>query len=211
MLNKADLSSRLNAIDHLLGLERETREIAAKFKVNFKLSPVSIREHLLTCEEEDVNPWDDKEFFLLSMRSLGLQYPGDFLSKLESDFIIEGYDLERRQIFRNMRFMELSSYSLTEMLSNEWTSLFERPAEVTDMMLQYERDLFKDNRTLELSIPKHLIRELRSSQPQLCEVEHKYFAPLYSGPNRPGGGLSVCRGRVVDANLDVYRENVTFI
>ena len=165
-----------------------------------------------TCVEENVDPFDDREFFRLSMREMKLSYPADFLKRIKSEDIIEAYDMNRHQIFRNMRFMEASSYSLTEMLSQEWPTLFERSSQITALIIKAtEQDMWSANTIIDSNIPKHFIRELLSREPQVCEIQHKFFAPLFSGPNQPAGILSVCQGRVLSQLADVHIDNLTFI
>ena len=164
------------------------------------------------CIIEDVSPWDDLKFLKLCVRQMGLNFASDFEQLISSDYIIEGYDMNRRQIFRNMRFMETTNYSLIELLSHDWPMLFHREKWVTDaIMKQAEQDLWSNNQTIRSQVPKHTIRELLCAPAQACEVHHKYFVPLYSGPGRPGGVLSVCVARSLDANVGVSHDNVTFL
>ncbi len=234
MSRTAELASKQSLIEGLIALEARIAGKAAACKVHFRRSPADLPRRLALLEgaaldhllvnlgdfersidlaaSAGVDLWDDVEFFRLSMSALGLSFPSDFIGKLGPEDVIEAYDLQRRQIFRNMRFMEMSSYSLLEMLSSDWTQLFERSGQITELLIQWsEKILWTENKTLELDIPKHVIRELRSCEPQACEVRQKYFAPLFSGPNKPGGALSVCEARVLAAKLDIARDNVTFV
>jgi hypothetical protein len=222
------------AINRLFTLEQRLIVLARTFRVSLRPSPTTLRAHLTTlslstldgiyaalfsllrsfeiCAEEGTNPWDDRDFFQLSMQALGYSFPPDFLDYLEPDDIIEGYDLSGRQIFRNMRFMEVSSYSLTEVLSLHWQVLFDRSTQITDIiMAAIEKTMFVEQRVVVADIPKHFIRELRSSQPLVAEIQHRYFAPLFNGPNKPAGFLGVCKGHVLDAELNIRRDNLAFI
>lgn len=224
----------IKSIDRLLRLEQNVADQALRLNVRFNVSPDSIRDRLTTlspdtishifrsfehldqvfgiCMDTGLDVWNDKEFFKLSMRALKLSFPSDVMDKMGSEDIIEAYDMQRRQVFRNMRFMESSSYSLTEIFAYEWPELFERSMLITRQLIEAsERVVWDENRTIPSLVPKHLIRELRSQSPQACEVEHKYFAPLFSGPGRPGGILSICSGRPVEVDILKKSENVTFI
>lgn len=221
--------------EQLLLLESQIAARARSFGVEFKRSGPATARHLLTlpakhradlktsleklntdfvlCAQEDVDPWDDKKFWQLSMRNLGVSYPGDLIDRMGPDDVVEAYDLDRRQIFRNMRFMEATSYSLLEVLSYEWPVLFERSRAITEQIMRIgEHIVWSENRIVEVAhIPEHYIREIRSSQPQVCRVQHKYIAPLFCGPDQPFGAMSICRGEVIIPSLDTKADNVAFI
>lgn len=176
-------------------------------------------EHALTnlqhifkvCSSEQVDVWNDKEFFKISMREMGISYPPDFPDKTKEGYIIEAYDLERRQIFRNMLFMQASSYSLLEVLSFEWPLLYDRASSITDLIISHtEEIIWNANSTVPAKIPPHFIRELRSTTPQVCEVHFECFAPLFSGPNQPSGFVAACSGRVI-SDIDIGKDNLTFV
>lgn len=164
------------------------------------------------CAQENVDPWDDLKFLKLSMRSLGLTYASDFSNLIGAEDIVEGYDMNRRQNFRNLRFMEITNYSLIQLMSHDWPMLFHRAKEVTDILMQQaEQDLWSGNETIKSVAPRHVIRELLCTPAQACEVFHKYFVPLYSGPNSPGGVLSVCEGKTLDIEVSVDAERIAFL
>ncbi len=120
--------------------------------------------------------------------------------------------MNRLQIFRNMRFMEISTYSLLEVLSYEWPQLFERSSHITQLIIkQTEKDMWSTNKVIESQIPKHFLRETLSGSPQVLEAQHRLFAPLFSGPGKPGGMLSVGTVRSVVTNVDVATDKITFI
>lgn len=163
-----------------------------------------VLETFRICASEGLDPWDDKHFFRLSMRGMGLTYPADFLDHVGDGDLVEGYDMNRFQIFRNMRFMEKSSYSLLDMLSYDWPLLFERSTAITSKMISYcDEILWAANKTIRFDIPRHYIRELRSEEKQMVEVEFQALSPLFAGPNRPFGIVGTCQVRPVDVTSPV--------
>jgi hypothetical protein len=159
--------------------------------------------------ETGVDPRNDAAFLVLAMREMRLKFPSDFLDILRPKEVVEAYDMNRRQIFRNLHFLEISSYSLLELLSYDWPMLFQRDAEITELIIrQAEQDMWAANYVIRAEVPVHYIRELLCEKPQVCEVQQLYFAPLFAGPNKPGGALSVCAGRSLGP---VDRENLSFI
>lgn len=156
-----------------------------------------------TCASEDADPWDDKHFFRISMRGMGLTFPADFLDHVGEEDLIEGYDMNRFQIFRNMRFMEKSSYSLLDMLSYDWPMLFERSSAITQKMISYcDEILWAANKTIRFDIPRHYIRELRSTEKQMMEVDFQALSPLFAGPDRPFGLVGTCRVHLLESSQE---------
>ncbi len=212
----ATLNSRL--IDRLFALEGELRVMARRFNLELNPTPDHLRERLqhfhfasllriesnlqalhrvwLKCEIESVDPWNDVEFLTLSMRSLGLSFPQDFTTKMRTEDLVEGYDQDRYQVFRNMRFMETSSYSLMEIQSYEWPELFHREHKITESLLKYsDTVLWENNCTVALNIPEHSICEIKTKSSQVCTVQFRHMAPLFFGPNRRFGVLVSCRAK----------------
>lgn len=227
-LNKAKLISDLFQVEATLGTQ------LAALKCRFIKSPARIRARLETMAQESlsslyenlsaysgalklakdsgVDPWDDTAFLTLTMRHLGLSFPNGFLDVLRPKHVVEAYDMHRRQIFRNLYFMEISNYSLLEVLSYDWPMLFHRDSDVTDIIIrQGEQDMWTMNRVIRAEVPIHYIRELLSEEPQICEVQQQFFAPLFSGPNSPGGGLVISSARPIGADKSVDRENLSFL
>lgn len=208
-------------IAELIRLEKELNAVATDFGLSLKSSPQSTFIHLSnssaqhvqnvtdqvahtvaafkTCAVENVDAWDDVEFFQISMRRMGLSFPSDFLNNVTQGDCIEGYDMSRFQIFRNLPFMEKSSYSLVDMLSYEWPLLFDRSMVITEQMMSFcDEILWKANRTIAFNIPRHYVRELQSSERQVLDVTFKYLSPLFSGPNKPFGILGTCQVRPIN-------------
>lgn len=225
LLNKSE-------IQNLLRLEDKLHKVAATYNLTLKSTPAECYAFLAqgpaellskvtneiarliqtfeVCAVEDVNPWNDQEFFTISMRRMGLTYAGDFLDHVRDEDLVEGYDLHRFQIFRNLRFMERSSYSLVEVLSFEWPVLYERSSAITNQLMSYcDEILWQANRTIRFDIPLHYIRELRSVERQVLEVEFKYLSPLFSGPNQPFGILASCNANPIDVTNPI--DKLSFV
>jgi hypothetical protein len=219
-------------IEKLLRLERVLVDQVSFFGLRLPLAPAAVGEalkqtspdhltlvekHLISaydvfriCAAEKIDPWNDREFFVLSMRSLGLTYPSDFLSKISDDDVIEAYDMNRFQVFRNMRFMEKTGYSLLEIMTYEWPLLFDRSTAITNQMINYcDEILWTANKTIAFNIPSHYLRELRSPDEQLFEINFRYLSPLFSGPDKPYGLVGTCKVQVLESTQQ--KDNLAFV
>lgn len=226
-------AAQKDSVIKLLSMEKTLIESAARLNLTLKRSSLpTLFEHLKTlspiavtailenmstlhgifeyCYNEDVDAWDDRQFFALSMRAMGLTAPPDFMDYVGKEDIVEGYNMNRLQVFRNMRFMETSSYSLLEILSYEWPLLFDRPSVITDQIIGYcDEILWAANKTISLEVPEHFIREIRSRERRVCVVNFKYLAPIFAGPNKPYGMLGTCSARVVE--IEQRADNISFV
>lgn len=210
--------------DDLMALEEQLADRGKDFCFRVNRTPMRLIDHLHTsvpigrlegiagslrnmiyalgvCEEKDINPWDEREFFHISMQAMGISYPLDMLKKVEKEDLIEAYDADRLQIFRNLRFMETSAYSLIEVSSQSWPELFKRSSAITEAMISWsDEKLWERNSVVPFTIPEHYIKEYMASSPQVIHIQFKYMAPLFQGPNRPYGFACSCRAQIVDAH-----------
>ena len=232
MIESARLDDKRTLVRSLLQLEDAVLKRLAGLGVSSRRSSAGIRDHLLSLETvvlgrieskliaflraldmtetEGIDPFDDKKFLQLSMRQIGVSFPLDLLEKMTTEDLIEGYDGDRMQVFRNLRFMETSSYSLLEILSHDWPTLFNRSSAITDHLISYSDEiLWANNRTIDLAVPTHYIQERRALDPQVLEIEFRHLAPLYTGPGRPFGFIATCRARVVETKA--MRSELSFI
>ncbi|HWU41863.1 MAG TPA: hypothetical protein VN132_00455 [Bdellovibrio sp.] len=169
----------------------------------------SLLDVFAICTKEGLDPWDSRVLFRLCMRILQVSYPADTLDQIQSEDLVEAYDLNRLQVFRNLRFMHMSNYSLLEILSIEWPLLFDRAQAITDNMITFcDETLWIKNRTIPFDIPAHYMRELRSIERGLFEVRFKTLSPLFSGPERPFGIVGTYHCRVLDSEQG---SNLAFI
>jgi len=221
-----------NPSDHLLAIENQLVMAAKHFRLELKRSPFTMKAHLAKlgerhlaeigvhlesvlktfhiCSSENIDPWDDREFFRLSMRTMGLTFPKDFTDHIRTSDLIEGYNMNRLQIFRNMRFMEISGYSLLEILSMEWTVLYDRPRAITERMISLcDNVLWEANRTIVFDVPAHYIRELRSIDRNVYEIKFKHLTPLFIGPNQPFGMLGTSSIEFI--GRETNSDNLSFI
>lgn len=66
-------------------------------------------------------------------------FPSDLFDHITSDHIVEIYDFNNIQIFRNLRFFDATSYSLEELLCRPWVDIFSRKdnsqiSKITDVL-----------------------------------------------------------------------------
>lgn len=116
-------------------------------------------------------------------RRLGVVFSDDLLARVSEDDIVEIYTADLIQIYRSFRFFGLCSYSLTDLLSNEWFDLYERSVVINNYLFEAGKALME--RTYDLSpinlshIPIHLMREKISTEKRSFQIQFKEMYPVY--------------------------------
>jgi hypothetical protein len=130
-------------------------------------------------------------------RRLGLIFSENLFDYIQSGDIIEIYNMEFKQIYRNLALFDICSYSLIELLSYEFYELYERSAQVNDFIIKGVHELL--NRPFSLDpipldhIPRHLMREKFSVEKVTSHIEFKWLFPIYKWPNEFAGVLCTQR------------------
>lgn len=136
-----------------------------------------------------------------ALKYFGMIPPSDFFDKFESDDVIQIYSIDNLHLFANFRFFELCSYTLEQVYSMPWASLWERDANSLEMMHRtLQATMAPDNNdVVMLNEPAHRVRELAS--PFKFEIDYtiKCCAPLKSKISHQRAGYIVLeRGRVLN-------------
>jgi hypothetical protein len=148
---------------------------------------------------DQVDLWNTSNLMKLTFRELKLQYSQDFLSTIELDDVVDGYDLNNHQIFRNLRFMEICSYDLHDVLSFDWPILFERSQVVTNQIMECVTEVIETGRTVSMDhIPAHYMKEHRSTDRQLFRVKFRHMGPIFAGVGRPAGFLASSKAELIE-------------
>jgi hypothetical protein len=138
--------------------------------------------------EEGENIRDDKALLWRTITKLGLRPCSDLMEHIEKNDVVEIYDKNYVQLYRNLRFFELCSYTLLELLTNEWFMLYRRPASITTAMIASVDDVMSGKwRTTKVNveIPEHFLEEIFSEECNVFKVTQKIQSPLFGKNNSP--------------------------
>lgn len=135
----------------------------------------------------------------------------NFESLIEDGDIIEAYDLTGTQLFRTYEFFAICSYSLYELVTENWPELYERPQLTIQIMMSEWRKILESGQPgpHRLNVPKHILKELRGDRNHI-ECELKYGWIMYDENNTPVGVLDTIRGKVVpnpDRKVVLFRNH----
>lgn len=141
----------------------------------------------------------------------------DFWDHLEKDDVVEIYNLENIQLFRSFNFFNISSYSLLDLLINEWFVLYERPSHVVESFMGLYQDLIEGRMTkaTKVNVPAHITKEIYDDSTQFnfktssILLKPGYAAPLYDEDNILKGFIFTFQGKIVGHDSDV--DNIAII
>ncbi len=147
---------------------------ACKFFLEECASDQKIRDSVGSTAFERTSLW--KIFGLF-----GLYPPHDLLDKIEGDDVIEIYDRNFHQLYRNWRFIELCSYSIADVNTFEFAELYDRPTHITDQLVQLGLQVLNGevDETKKVTVDSHILREKFSEDRLSFRIEQGIVAPLH--------------------------------
>lgn len=119
--------------------------------------------------------------FLWNMlKEMGYVPHSEMFGVLEDQDIVEIYDNSLIQVFRNLRFFEICSYSLVELLTYEFPELYYREDSITQRLLKQVFSLLNEEqfKVLKADAPLHRVQETFSDHKNEYFIRQKYIAPL---------------------------------
>ncbi len=131
----------------------------------------------------------EKHFVEAALKFYDLKLRDDFWKTVEPHDILEIYNDEGIQVFRTFNFFTSSSYSLTDLLVNEWYVLWERPKFVLKRIFEYSNGILSGEMkgVIKMDIPKHVVKEISSASEELVGftprstlVEFRHICALFN-------------------------------
>jgi hypothetical protein len=123
---------------------------------------------------------DEVTYISIALKKFGLTFRDSrFLETIEQGDIIEIYNSEGIQIYRNFEFFDKCSYSLLDLLSHEWNVLYERSQTMTDAILSRVYQVIQNSTGTEgFGIEDHTLREKFHPTGKIFRMRLKYISPL---------------------------------
>lgn len=133
------------------------------------------------------SPKDTKRFIWRIIKKMQLIPPSDMMNYIEDDDIVELYFADEIQFFRNFRFMELTSYTMEELLCRPWFKLASRPwrpmLKMFRVALRFKLGRLRER--MAWNIPEHVLQEINTAECLRLSIQLKYLIPLYDGHSYP--------------------------
>ncbi len=194
-------SYRDSSVIHFNSLEQTQRETI--FRQFQKYSDL--------CAEVDSQDFSfraSKELTARILKKIGVVAPVNFFDTLDQGDIVEIYDANGVQVFRNFDFYEHCTYTLLDLVSYPWYELLERHESITGIIGGHIQTIMGNcNETVPSTVPVHSMREIFSEEKRMFYSKFKYFAPLFSGPGKKTG--FICSGAL--SHIPEAHDNVVFM
>jgi len=98
------------------------------------------------------------------------------------------------------------SYSLLDLICNEWFVLYERPQQVIDAMIKCSENVIKHGQgTLPFTAPDHIVKEHYLNAKKAFKVKLKYICPLEDRSGKSVAVLTTLRAEVISEGTDVSK------
>lgn len=160
--------------------------------------------------ESPAGDYPERRYVEEALKMYGLELEDDFWKKLEKDDVIEVYSVENIQLFRTFNFFKISSYSLLDLLTNEWFHLWERPSFVLDGLIQAATEIVEGRmkKTTQMPVARHIVKEIYNDDSinfscSSVLVEPGMICPLYAqGTKKVKGFIFSLRGQVIGYDND---------
>lgn len=139
-------------------------------------------------------PTYNKEIKCLDMalKKFNLTPKDDCQQYLTKGDIVEIYSAEGVQLYRNFEFFKNCSYSLMDVITNEWFVLYERPQQIIDTMINICSQVLKSGKeTVQYAVPEHILRERYLNAKRAFKIVSKYISPLVDSNGQTTAVLTV--------------------
>lgn len=126
-----------------------------------------------TLQESKVLVWN-------MLKRLNFFPTDDILSKIKDNHIVEIYNSQNIQIFRNLSFFKVCSYSLDEILCIPWWKLYHREDKISQEIFKFGSQVLSGeiNHSVCPEIPTHILTEIASTSNYKMEVDIDFLSSL---------------------------------
>lgn len=121
---------------------------------------------------------DTKSMMEFTARHLNFSVPDEFISKIASQDIVEVFNYDNIQLYRNMNFFKISDYTVDDFFGTSWDKLYERAQSVTDKLIFKVGEATRKGQCIPFDIDPHYMREYATENRKIVKVNLKFVAPL---------------------------------
>ncbi|RYZ93644.1 MAG: hypothetical protein EOP06_00310 [Proteobacteria bacterium] len=163
----------------------------------------SLNKYVSICESvlaEGQRLASSQTFTWRAMRELGYVPSYDLFSIIDDQDIVEFYDLKNIQVFRNLNFFRVCSYSLEDLYARPWHELFVREEQqVTNSIFEVVAELVAGKRpaVVNTKIGTQIIRETQSVRKYSLRADVHHLGLLVDRFDNPAGIAAVERAEVL--------------
>lgn len=143
---------------------------------------------------------DTRMLLWCSLRHFGLIPSSELMATITDDMVVELYSSEGIQLFRNLKFMEVCSYTLADIFMHPWFELFERNDEMAGDSVQCVSAVLAGESIEDQPLIKKRHRIVEAFSTDRLEIEMMFhtLSPVFlKGRPRPFGFVCTSSASVV--------------
>lgn len=146
-------------------------------------------------DQDQASLRNDQLFLWRMFQKLRLHPPSNFMSEVRDGEVIEIHNHEFVQVYRNLNFFSLCSYTLDDLLCRPFWQLFQRDESVTNGLVEVGKNVFSSAApgTQHLHLGEHTVLEIDSPGRFLSVIQHRVVAPLSDAQGRVSAAVSLVR------------------
>lgn len=138
---------------------------------------------------------DAKAMTWYALRKFNLHFPSDLFDFINDENVIEIYNRDNIQIFRNFNFFDVTSYTLEDLLCRPWVDLFSRLNSEHTMSIINTCNKFYSKELTAVTplshVGKHKIVETDSPFGLNVDAVVDFVAPIYDKTKYPAGFIAI--------------------
>jgi hypothetical protein len=148
-----------------------------------------------------------------ALREFGLKLLNDdILGLIDENDIIEIYNDEGTQLYRNSVFCKTCSYSLLDLAVNSWDELYDKPSTAKDAALSIvSNTLLTATRAVPYNLGSFVQKEkyMYAKNLRTFMLTLKYITPVVEiGTNRRAGVISTCEASIIAEGVDSVKFKI---
>lgn len=158
--------------------------------------------------------FDHRLVVWMALKNFELIPPSDFMDRIAEGNVVELYSSDGIQLFSNFRFFDLCSYTLEELASRDWLTLWKRdPDSLAQMQSIVAHVLSSETEsTVTLSGVVHTIEESNSPLKLTVDYELLAMCPLWDRKSKVKIGFAVVEsGNILTPPLSPEEEEIALL
>lgn len=157
--------------------------------------------------------YDERKTLKKALEHYGLSVHDDFWKTIDRDHIIEVYSSDMRQIYRSINFFQVTGYSLLDLMTFEWFTLWERPKPIKEELFRITTKFSSEFIPVSpVGVPVHLLMETMDTgltepfMPHSCLVDFQFIGSLTNTQSgNLAGFIATAKARVLEVGEDINR------
>lgn len=145
---------------------------------------------------------NDRQLLWNTLRKLKAVPPSDIIDKIGSQDVIEIYNTEFIQIFRNLNYFDISSYTLIDVFTHQWDELYERAdAHIGQQMMNVAVSVISGQAKTTFACPvdPHVLLERFSEEKLRLSMIPGFVSPLFDRDHQLVGAIFTSRVEILES------------